>query len=483
MNHFTLRQAALACHAKEYSLRRGGLCPYTGQDPSGDGVLTELCTDSREASVGCLFAAIPGERVDGHRFIPMALEKGAAGVLCQREDLAEDPRYQDSRVLYVENTLTAMLQIAASYRRGFSLHLAAVTGSVGKTTTKEMIWTALSARYHTLKSLGNQNNEIGLPRTLLRLDSSYEAAVVEMGMSGLNEIRPLTLAAQPEAVVLTNIGVSHLERLGTRENILKAKLEILEGLKPGGALIVNLDNDLLGEWYRREGKDLPFRLLPYGVESADAVVRAKNVVQSHTDCRFTLCFEGKEYQVELPCVGMHNVENALAAVAVAYAFGIPPQQAAQALKDYQPSGMRQRLHPVDGMLFVEDCYNASPDSMTAALRSMQTMDCPRPDGRKILVFADMLELGSVASQAHHQVGIQAAAAAQQLFAYGPLAQQTVSAAREAGMQCAYWYPDKPRLIEALKGCVRRGDLVWFKASRGMELEQVIDALCREKGDE
>lgn len=478
MTDFTVRQAAIACGAQRYDSITGGFLPAVD---GGEALLTDLCTDSREASPGCLFAAIPGERVDGHRFIPMALEKGAAAVLCQRRELAADPRYQDPRVLYVDNTLDALLRIAAAYRSGFDVKLAAVTGSVGKTTTKEMVWTALSARYRTLKTQGNQNNEIGLPRTLLRLEPSHQAAVVEMGMCGFNEIRPLTLAARPQAAVLTNIGVSHMELLGSRENILKAKLEILEGLVPGGALVVNTDNDLLGKWYREEGKKLPFAQYPVGIESPEAVLRAKDIVQSHQDCRFTLCHDGKEYPVRLPCVGVHNVYNALAACAAALHFGVPLEESARALEGYEPSGMRQRLHPVKGMLFVEDCYNASPDSMNAAFASLKEMDIPGEGGRKLLVLSDMLELGTIEVQAHHEMGSAAAGAADSLYAFGPLAREYAAGAREAGMKDVHWYPDKASLTQALKEALRPGDLVWFKASRGMALEEVIEGLCREEG--
>lgn len=477
MTEFTVRQAASACHAKEYDLNTGSFRPAQG---SGI-LLTTLCTDSREAEPGCLFAAIPGERVDGHQFIPMALDKGAAAVLCQRPELAEDPRYQDPRVLYVDDTLEALLRIAAAYREKFSVKLAAVTGSVGKTTTKEMIWTALCARYNTMKSLGNQNNEIGLPRTLMRLEKEHQAAVVEMGMCGFNEIRPLTLAAKPDAVVLTNIGVSHLERLGSRENILKAKLEILEGLQPDGALIVNADNDLLGEWYRQSGKQLPFRLLPFGINSADAVLRAKNVVQSHQDCRFTLCYADEEYPVRLPCVGIHNVYNALAAVAAALAFDIPLEESTSALAYYEPSGMRQRLRSVNQMMFVEDCYNASPDSMTAAISSLKEMNCPGQNGRKILVLSDMLELGKIEHEAHRAIGHSAADAADALYVYGTLAKEYEIGAKESGMKEAFWFADKVSLTAALRENLCPGDLVWFKASRGMALEEVIDALSRGEG--
>ena len=477
MYQFTVADAAKACQAKGYNPAAGKLVPWESLPESGKigkEILASMCTDSREAEQGCLFTAVLGERVDGHRFIPDVLEKGAAAVLSQRpEDAAE---IQSSRIFYVENTLDALLEIAKAYRDRFQVRVAAVTGSVGKTTTKEMIWTALSCQYNTLKTQGNQNNEIGFPRTLFRLQPEHEAAVVEMGMSGLNEIRPLSLAAKPQTAVLTNIGVSHLERLGSRENILKAKLEILEGLQPGGTLVVNQDNDLLGAWLEQQKNvSHPFQILTYGIES-DADLKAADVCQSPEGCRFRLRWQGREYPVFLPCVGLHNVSNALAAAGTALTFQIPMEKALKALESYVPSGMRQRVTQLEGMYFVEDCYNASPDSMKAAFSAMAEMECPRKDGRKILVLADMLELGSIEHQAHFEAGQDAAKAADYLLAYGELAKEYVSGAKAAGMSHVSWYPDKQSLSAALAELLRPGDMAWFKASRGMELEQVIDTV-------
>lgn len=479
MYQFTAADAAKACSASLYDPFSGRLIPsgeFPGWREVGKTPLSFLCTDSRVAGPGCLFTAILGERVDGHRFISAALEKGAAAVLSQRPDLAKE--FPDPRVLYVDNTLDALLKIAAAYRNKFSVRVAAVTGSVGKTTTKEMIWTALSARYNTLKTQGNQNNEIGLPRTLLRLQPEHEAAVVEMGMSGPNEIRPLTLAARPQTAVLTNIGVSHLEHLGSRENILKAKLEILEGLEPEGTVVVNRDNDLLGAWLEKmENRKNPFRILSYGLE-AGAELTARELQQFPEGCRFRVCWQGKGYPAFLPCIGKHNVSNALAAIGTALTFRIPPEQAVKALEGYVPSGMRQ--HPVTegGICFVEDCYNASPDSMAAAFSAMAEMECPQKEGRKILVLADMLELGSIEQQAHYEIGRQASGAADMLLAYGPLARGYISGAKDSGMEQAEWYPDQNSLAEALAELLCPGDMAWFKGSRGMELEQVMAQVRR-----
>ncbi len=478
MYQFTAADAAKACNANLYNPAAGKLVAWDvfpeWETEFGKTPLTNLCTDSREAEPGCLFTAIPGERVDGHRFIPDVLEKGAAAVLSQKpEGAGENP---NPRIFYVENTLEALLEIASAYRNRFQIKIAAVTGSVGKTTTKEMIWTALSSQYCVLKTQGNQNNEIGLPRTLLRLAPEHEAAVIEMGMSGLDEIRPLSLAVKPQTAVLTNIGVSHLEHLGSRENILKAKLEILEGLAPGGTLVANLDNDLLGAWLEKQkGVSHPFQIITYGIES-QADLTAKNVCQSPEGCRFLLCWQGKEYPAYIPCIGLHNVSNALAAVGTALTFQIQPEKALEALEGYVPTGMRQHVVRLNGMYLVEDCYNASPDSMEAAISAMAEMSCPQENGRKILVLADMLELGSIEHQAHYEAGQKAAKTADFLLTYGTLAKDYVSGAKSAGMEQAFWYPDKQSLASAVIGLLQPGDMAWFKGSRGMELEQVIDAV-------
>lgn len=460
METINMRECAAAVGVKRL--------PGYGEKAYAEGIpIDAVVTDSRKVTPGCLFIALEGETFDGHDFIANALEKGAACALAHRQQ-----DYGADRVLYVDNTLKAFQRLAGWYRSRFSVRMAGVTGSVGKTSTKEMIYAVLSSRYNTLKTMGNLNNEIGLPQTLLQLNREHEAAVVEMGMSGPGEIRELTLLARPDLAVITNVGVSHIEHLGSRENIRKAKWEITEGLHPGATVLLNGDNDML-----QNLRSDDFRLVFYSIENPDALIRAKDVEEGLEETRFTICWEGREYPARIPCIGRHNVLNALAAFGVGTAFGIPPEQCAGAVERYQTTGMRQHIVRQGGYTVVEDCYNANPDSMKAALTTLREYR----DGnirRKIAVLADMLELGDGSPEMHRQAGLQAAqSGADLLFAYGEMSQYMAQAAREAGMEVWYYSPEeKGQLAKDLLAAMEPGDLIWFKGSRGMKLEEIIEQL-------
>ncbi|MBQ8670039.1 MAG: UDP-N-acetylmuramoyl-tripeptide--D-alanyl-D-alanine ligase, partial [Oscillospiraceae bacterium] len=348
------------------------------------------------------------------------------------------------------------------------LKLVAVTGSVGKTTTKDFIACVVSAGYNTHKTQGNQNNEIGVPATIYGLTKEHGAAVVEMGMQGLGEILDLTLALHPTIGVITNIGVSHIERLGSRENILKAKLELCEGLEDGAPLFLCGDNDLLATV-----EEPRLETIFYGIENPACAIRGGEIKEEGDSTSFVIMAEGQTWQAVIPCVGRHNVLNALAAFGVGRKLGIPAERCIAALADYQPSGMRQHIVRLGGVTMVEDCYNASPDSMRAALTTLKDYPC---SGRRIAVLADMLELGHIAEESHRSTGKLAAQCADMLFCYGPLGRLYAQGAAEAGLQQAQWFAQKADLAEALCGQVQPGDVVWVKASRGMKLEEVLGTL-------
>ncbi|WP_040196556.1 UDP-N-acetylmuramoyl-tripeptide--D-alanyl-D-alanine ligase [Candidatus Soleaferrea massiliensis] len=438
-----------------------------GSDSRVSGRISSVSTDTRSIEPGSLFFALRGERFDGHLFAGRALEEGAACVVADRKvDIPDD------RVIYVKSTRQAFLDMAQYYRSQFSLLLVAVTGSVGKTTTKEMIAAVLESRYKTLKTQGNYNNEVGLPKTLLRLDDSFQAGVIEMGMSAFGEIHELTVATRPQMAVVTVIGVSHIEHLGSRENILKAKLEITDGLEKGSPLILNGDDDLLCRV-----KDENFHIYLYGIDNPDCDIRAVDLCEQADSTSFAILWNQNRYEARIPCIGRHNVLNALAAFLTGVLLEIAPETCIQALLDYVPSGMRQRTVRHNGYTVVEDCYNASPDSMTAALTTLSGMRC---EGRKIAVLSDMLELGEYAEQSHRETGALAAKLdIGLLLTYGDESAHCVDAAREAGMSQAYHFEDKQKLYECLKRSVREGDIVWFKASRGMKLEEIINKLYEE----
>lgn len=424
-------------------------------------VITNICIDTREVAEGSLFIAIKGERFDGHDFIDKAFELGAAAVVSHKAVKAAGP------VLLVHNTRKALLELGGWYRRRFDLFVAAVTGSVGKTSTKEMVDTVLSARYKTLKTEGNLNNEIGLPKTLFRLDKSYEAAVIEMGMSGFGEISRLSKAAYGSVGIITNIGVSHIEKLGSRENILKAKLELLDGLSPDAPLILNGDDELL------QTVQLPDRrIIRYGIHNANADVRAEHLSASGLETSFDLLYKGNSFRAHVPVIGEHHVMNALAAFAAGIEAGMEPEAIIAALPGYTPSGMRQKIVDCRGIMVIEDCYNASPDSMQASLNVLSMLEIP---GKRYAVLGDMLELGAYSEEAHREVGRMAAQSGSDgVLCFGPESAYIAQEAEKAGTP-ARSFASKEELARWLTEHLAAGDAALFKASRGMKFEEILSA--------
>lgn len=442
MKRLTFRQAAEA----------------VGSETKLGGGFTCVCTDTRKIEQGCLFIAIKGDNFDGHDFAAKAVGLGAKAVICEKDcGLGE-------KQILVKSTRQALLDLAGYYRSLFDIPVIGITGSVGKTTTKEMVHAVMSVKYNTLKNEGNLNNEIGVPMTLFRLDEAHEAAVIEMGMSGFEEIARMTAAVRPDVAVISNIGVSHIEKLGSREGILKAKLEILQGMKADAPVILNGDDDMLSS-ANVDGHPVTY----YGIDNSDSSFSAENICIGESEISFDAAFPNGNASVSLPYPGRHNVYNALAAAAAGSFFGISAQDAFEALKGYVPAGMRQRIVKKSGMTFIEDCYNASPDSQAAALAVLGGMNAKR----KIAVIGDMLELGSYSAQAHASVGIKAAEnKIDVLFTYGTHSLETARAA-EGSVETVKSFSDKQELSKELCSMLSEGDAVLFKASRGMKLEDVI----------
>lgn len=429
-----------------------------------DEVITSIVTDSRDAREGSLFVGIVGERMDGNDYAKDALERGAVAAVVNRR--IDSPGEQ----IVVKDTKDAFIEMAGNYRERFSPKIVAVTGSVGKTTTKEMTAAVLSRFGKTLKNLGNKNNEIGMPETLFTMDSSTELAVLEMGMNGLGDISKLTRAAKPRAAAITCIGVSHLELLGSRENILKAKLEVMEGFPDEhGILVINGDDELL----MGARADIPFETVTFGIDNADADVAAKDIMMRAQSCEFTIDDRHNgEFQAMIPVAGKHNVSDALAAYALATRIGCDPAVAAAALADYEPAGMRQKFVDHKGITVIEDCYNASPDSMRAAINTLAVLPV---EGIKVAVLGDMLELGAISREAHRSIGMDAAKAGIDiLLCYGENMKLCVEGAEAADITSAEHFETKEELAEYLAKTVHPGDAVMFKASRAMALEDAIE---------
>ncbi len=434
--------------------------------PYADETVTEVVTDSRKAGPGKVFVAMIGERFDGNDFASSALEAGAVCAVVSR-DLPGD------RYVKVENTFDAYAAMARNYRRQFSPRIVGITGSVGKTTTKDMTAAVLSAFGKTLKSEGNRNNEVGMPETVLMMDGSEDFAVFEMSMSDLGEVSRLSRCAEPDVGVITCIGVSHIENLGSRENILKAKLEIADGMREDGLLVLNGDDDML----RSALGSLKQRVITFGTGDGEYDVKATGIDCGGYSSRFRI--EDREYgsySCVIPAAGVHSVRDALAAFAVGTRLGLDPAGCAAALADYRPSGMRQRFHDWDGVTIIEDCYNANPDSMRACLMTLADLPC---EGKRIAVLGDMLELGSVTDGAHIDAGLRAAGLGiDLLLTYGEKMKLAAAAALGAGME-AYYFDSKKELAERLLRTARKGDLIAVKGSRGMEMEEILEILYRE----
>ena len=423
--------------------------------------------DSRDVHPGDLFVAIAGERVDGHSFVSKAREAGAVAALVSRP--VDDPLPQ----ILVEDTLLAYGSIAREYRASAAIPVVAITGSVGKTTTKEMISCVLSGKYRVSKTQGNHNNNLGLPITVMEMPADTEMAVLELGMNHFGEMSYLTSIAQPDVVVITNIGTMHIEHLGTREGILKAKLEIMEGIREDGVAVFNGDEPLL--WNLREGTH---RRIYFGIENDQCDVVAEDIRQVDGGMYFTVRGLGQRFQIYVPQEGRHSVYNALAAAAVGILCKISPETIQYQLGLFHNTGMRQRVYEEKGYTIIEDCYNAGPESMEAALRVLAEHPC---EGKRVAVLGDMLELGSRAMAEHYRVGRLAAGTADLVLAYGNHSVRIITGAVTGGMstKCAIHYDDQKNMAQDLCHKCKPGDVLLFKGSRGMKMEQVLEAFLNE----
>ena len=430
--------------------------------------VTLVTTDSREVCPGCIFVAFPGEKFDGHDFAAKALENGALCVVLNHpvEGVPEE------KSVICPDSYHAMMVLGANYRSQFHPKVVGVTGSVGKTTTKQMTYAALAGFGETIKTEGNQNNELGMPRTLMRLESSTEYAVIEMGMSHAGEIDRLARAARPDVGIITCIGVSHIGNLGSQENICKAKLEICNGLPEGAPLVLNYDDPFLRKAV------LPAHVRPvwFSLSDENADVCALSIRQETDGMSFVL--EDQEhgtFVVNIPAMGRHNVANALAAYCAATRLGCDAKKVIRGLSNFEQTGRRQKVVDSEGVTVIEDCYNANPDSMKAALAMFKDFPCKR----RFALLGDMLELGELSREAHEELGRLAAESGLYcLITYGEQAKRTAVVAAAKGVETLH--ADSYReAADALLSRVQPGDAVLVKASHGMALEKVLDIFYEE----
>lgn len=453
MKNLTLENLARICHGV-----------YCGSGEQQNMEVKSIVSDSRQAQPGSLFVAIPGERVDGHTFIEDVIAQGAMAVLTQR-DLGSRP-YPYIRV---KSSLMAVKDIAEFYLAGLGVPVVGITGSVGKTSTKEVIASVLSQKYCTLKTLGNFNNELGLPLTIFRLRPEHQIAVLEMGINQFGEMSRLAKIARPDACVITNIGPCHLEYLGSRDGVFKAKTEIFQYMKPHGRAILNGDDDKLIAVKEVNGQKPIF----FGVDH-NLDVWADHIQDNGlggVQCR--IHFQEESFPVQIPIPGRHMVYNALAAAAVGKCYGLSAEEIQQGVQKLQAVSGRMRMIKKGPLTVIDDCYNANPVSMKASLEVLKNTP-----GRKTAVLGDMGELGEDECRLHQEVGLYAADCGLDLcVCVGKLSRHMAEAARQKNPRMETLHMERLEdLLAILPDLTQKGGAVLVKASHFMQFEKIVQAL-------
>lgn len=470
MKGMTLERMAQVCDA-----RLCGTLPASeaAKRQTADGIVI----DSRLLKKNYVFVALPGEHVDGHDFISQVFAAGALAVVCERV-----PEHASGICLLVESSKEALKKLAALYLDELAIPVVGITGSVGKTSTKEMIASVLSQKYCVHKTAGNFNNEIGLPLTVFGLREEHEVAVLEMGISDFGEMSRLAAVARPNVSVITNIGICHLENLGTRDGILKAKTEVFDYLRENGTVVLNGDDDKLCTVAAVQGKTPVFYGM--GETGPEGAVYGKKAI--YADAVVNRGLHGTDFDLHLPqdlrrvhvvIPGEHNVYNAMAAAAVGLTLGLTADQICAGIEAARTIDGRTNLIEANGYLVIDDCYNANPMSMKAALDVLAG-----GEGRTIAVLGDMGELGTDERQLHYQVGAYAAAKQiDRLFAAGELARELVRGACEypgAAIRCEYFENDMEALCERVCAFAQPGDIILVKASHFMDYPKIVKALTK-----
>ncbi|MDF2520324.1 MAG: UDP-N-acetylmuramoyl-tripeptide--D-alanyl-D-alanine ligase [Clostridia bacterium] len=437
--------------------------PFNCEKISG---ITGVATDSRKLNKGDLFAAIKGERFDGHQFAEAAVASGAAVVLSQ-EKLDADIPY-----ILVEDTIKALHSLAKYYKSKFDIPFIAVTGSSGKTTTKDMTASVLAEKYKVLKTEGNFNNAIGLPLTLFNLEHKHEICVVEMGMNSLGEIETLADIVRPETGIISNVGTAHIEKLKSRDNILKAKMEIFTYFDRNGTAILNGDNDMLSKV-----ADKQYKILRFGLNEGNDC-RAVNIVEKGEEgIEFDVLYQGQKEAYHVPIPGIHNVYNALSAICIGKLYNISSSQIQSGLLNFKPSKMRMEIFTGrHDTKIINDVYNANPDSMMAAISALASMET---QGRRVCIFGDMFELGEYSKEGHESVGAFAAEKEIDVIAaVGKMADYVIKGAariKKEDMKLIS-YSSNQEVIDNMENIVQSQDIILIKGSRGMNMENIVESL-------
>lgn len=432
--------------------------------------IKNIAIDSRKAKLEDAFIAIIGENLDGHNFMQSAYENGCRTFIKNKSNSIKFES-KDINLIEVDDTTTALGDIANYYKCKFDIPYIGVTGSVGKTTTKDMIYAAISTKFNTLKNEGNFNNHIGVPLTLFNLNSNHECAIIEMGMSHFNEIEYLANMVKPNIGVISNIGLSHIENLGSQEGILKAKLEITTNFDKSNTLIVNGDDKYLKKICK---DDLGYKLKTFGFDNTNDVYCVDYSI-GEEELRFTCIINDKKEEIYIPTVGKHNIYNAMAAILVGLSLNMSLDDIKEGLKNFKASKMRLDIIKKEDLTIINDAYNASPDSMKAALDILG-----RYDKRKVAILGDMFEMGSHSEYGHRLVGQYAINNVDVLVTIGENSKFISDEAINLGLNDlnVYHFNNKEIAIEKLSDIINKDDVVLVKASRGMQLEKIVQYLSR-----
>jgi UDP-N-acetylmuramoyl-tripeptide--D-alanyl-D-alanine ligase len=444
----------------------GGLLLQNGTQP----VFSGISTDSRLVQPGEVFIALKGENFNGHDFLLKAASLGAAALMI----MDELPLPTGPFVIKVSDTLKALGDLARFHRHRFGVPVIGITGSNGKTTTKDLLASILQQEFSLVKTEANFNNEIGLPLTLFKMNRQTQAVVVEMGMRGLGQISNLAGIAEPDFGIVTNVGLTHLELLGSQHNIARAKAELVQSLPKNGLAVLNGDDPLVREMASATNA----RVVLYGIEGSDLHYRAGEIEMNESGSQFTTFFQNTCLKLTLPIPGRHNILNALGAIAVAKELGVLSQAIQRGLAEPVLTGKRLNFIEKNGYHLIDDTYNASPTSVKAAIDVL--VAAGGAGQRKIAVLADMLELGPTTLALHHELGVYAAkSGVDSLFAFGDLAKEYANGMNETTHGAEY-FSNKQALIDRLKAYIKPGDFILIKGSRGMKMEEIVNALATEE---
>jgi UDP-N-acetylmuramoyl-tripeptide--D-alanyl-D-alanine ligase len=439
----------------------------------GQSSVERISTDSRTIKKGELFVALRGENFDGHKFVEATAKAGATGAIVDLNWNGKVPA--KFAIIRAENTLIAYQNIAANYRKSLPLKVLAITGSNGKTSTKDFAASVLGRKFRVTKTQGNFNNHVGLPRTILEATSQDEVAVWEIGMNHPGEVAPLANIAAPDAAIITNVGVAHIEFMGTREAIAKEKGALAKAVGASGTVILNADDSFSKDIAGRTSA----RVLFAGTK--EGTIHAIDIQQSADGSEFTILEGAHQCRAQLPVPGLHMVQNALLAVAAGRAFGLSLEEAAAGLASAPLTKARLQIKEINGVQFLDDSYNANPDSMKAALQTLVELDS---DGKRIAVLGEMRELGQETQRGHEEVGEAAAAfGIDQLIGIGEMGAVISRAAEKAGLEKSQAVGSTSEAAELLLGIAAVGDLVLIKGSRLARTEDVIEAFAKQSSQE